>query len=60
MTQRPQPCPGGGQAPTHTYTRPARGSGGVVRQVEVANCPADHDNHYDLAIVAGRVASHGQ
>lgn len=60
MPQRPQPCPGGGQTPSHTYTRQARSSGGVVREVAAANCPVNHDGHYDLPVVNGRVAPHGQ
>lgn len=60
MPQPPQPCPGSGQTPSHTYTRQVRGSGGVVRPVTVANCPVNHDAHYDLDVVAGRVAPHAR
>jgi len=60
MPQQPKPCSGGGQRPNHTYTRQARGSGGVVRQAPAANCPVNHDAHYDLAIIDGKVAPHAQ
>ncbi|WP_370973882.1 hypothetical protein [Amycolatopsis sp. cg9] len=60
MPPRPQPCPGGGQPPNHTYTRNVRGSGGVVRQVTAANCPVNHDGHYDLPVINGIVGDHAQ
>jgi hypothetical protein len=60
MPQQPQPCPGSGQPPAHTYTRRTRGSGGVVRETTAANCPVDHDRHYDLDLVNGKVAPHAQ
>ncbi len=56
--QRPEPCTGGGQPASHTYTRPTRGPGGVVRPQVLGNCPANHDQHFDLALFDGRVQPH--
>jgi hypothetical protein len=59
--ERQRPCSGGGQQAQHTYSARQRTSGGGERAVTLANCPVDHDRHYDLQITpAGRVVPHAQ
>jgi hypothetical protein len=53
-------CPGSGREPSHTYTTSAHGSGGAVTRRVVANCPEDHDGHYDLQVINGRVQPHSR
>jgi hypothetical protein len=60
MRKPPTRCPGSGQSATHTYTRRARISGGVIREVTAANCPANPEHHYDLPTHDGLVQSHAQ
>lgn len=56
--QRPRQCSGGGKPASHTYTKPIRGSGGVVRDQELGNCPVNHHQHFDLPVIDGRVQAH--
>jgi hypothetical protein len=59
MTGRPKRCEGSGQPAQTTYTRQARTSGGVVRQLPAADCPVD-SGHSNLPVHGGRVQSHSR
>lgn len=50
-------CSGSGRAPSETYTRPVKGSGGVVREQQRGTCP-DNGGHRDLPIHGGNVQGH--
>lgn len=60
-TRKPEPCLGGGQPARHTYEIRERTSGGGERPAVRANCPVDHDRHYDLGVTpAGNVYPHAK
>lgn len=57
MPGRQNRCSGSGKAPSETYTRPVRGSGGVVREQRRGTC-SDNPAHQDQPIHGGNVQGH--